>query len=160
MRDSSDLDKLKRTCQTLQRDVERLKQAKSDLAASEARYRALLDGIEEGYFETDLKGNFTVVNRATAKILGYPAAELIGLNNRSYTTPETAKTMFRIFNRVFRKGHGAEITDYEVVRKDGTTRTLEMSATLIHDSEGNPAGFRGLARDVSDKKRQTNRKRR
>lgn len=160
MSDSPDIAKLEQTCQALRHEVARLKQAKLDLEANETRYQALLDGIEEGYFETDLKGNFTVVNRATAKILGYPAAELIGLNNRRYTTPETARTMFRIFNRVFRKGQGAEITDYEVVRKDGTTRTLEMSATLIHDRDGNPTGFRGLARDVSDKKQRSNRKRR
>jgi len=160
MSDSPDLQNLKQTCQALQLEVVRLKQAQRDLSASEARYQALLDGIEEGYFETDLEGNFTLVNRATARILGYSAAELIGVNNRRYTTPKTAKIMFRIFNRVFRTGRRAKVTDYEVVRKDGTTRTLEMSATLIHDSDGNPIGFRGLARDVSDKKQRSNRKRR
>ena len=160
MNDSPDPEDLKQTCRALQLEVARLRQVELDLSASEARYRALLDGIEEGYFETDLKGDFTVVNRATANILGYPADELIGLNNRRYTTPNTAKIMFRIFSRVFRTGHRARVTDYEVVRKDGTTRTLEMSATLIRDSEGNPTGFRGLARDISAKKQRSNRKRR
>ena len=160
MSESPDLENLKKTCQALQTEVDRLSQAERDLADGESRYRALLEGIEEGYFETDLQGNFTVVNRATCKILGYPAAELIGLNNRHYTNAKTARTMFRIFNRVVRTGQGAEINDYEVIRKDGTTRTLELSATLIHDKGGHPIGFRGLARDVSDKKRQSNRKRR
>ena len=160
MSDSPERDHLVQTCRQLQEEVARLRQAERDLAASEDRYQALLDGIEEGYFEADLKGVFTVVNRAACDILGYPAEEFVGLDSRSCIAPETAKTVERIFTRVFRAGHRAKIVDIEVIRKDGTSRTLEVSATLIHDREGSPVGFRGLARDGSDKKQQSDHKRR
>lgn len=130
------------------------------LEASEARYRALLDGIEEGYFEVNLAGDLTAVNRGLCEILGYSTEELIGLNNRQYTTPKTAKTMYRIFNQVFRTGQRAKVTDFEVICKDGSTAVLELSTGLMHDEQDNPTGYRGMVRDISDKVRESGRKQR
>ena len=144
----------------LQQEVERLPEIEKTLAASDSRYRALLDGMEEGYFEVNLSGNLTVVNRTLGEILGYPPDELIGLNNRHYSTPQTARTMYRIFNRVYRTGQRAKITDYEVIRKDGSTITLELSTTLMVDEHGNATGFRGMVRNVSEKIRESDRRQR
>jgi PAS domain S-box-containing protein len=150
----------KQPFRALQQEAERLPEIEKTLAASDSRYRSLLDGMEEGYFEVDLSGNLTVVNRTLGEILGYPPDELIGLNNRHYSTPQTAKTMYRIFNRVYRTGQRAKITDYEVVCKDGSTITLELSTTLMKDEHGNATGFRGMVRNVSEKIRESDRRQR
>ncbi|MGE5844188.1 MAG: PAS domain S-box protein, partial [Syntrophaceae bacterium] len=39
---------------------------------------------------------------------------------------------------------------YEIIRKDGSRRVLEISVTLKRDEHGSPDGFRGLGRDVTD----------
>ena len=39
--------------------------------------------MAEGYFEVDLAGNFTFVNDADCRLLGYSREELIGTNFRS-----------------------------------------------------------------------------
>ena len=144
----------------VRQEAERLPESEKALAASDSRYRALLDGMEEGYFEVDLSGNLTVVNRTLGEILGYPPDELIGLNNRHYSTPQTARTMYRIFNRVYRTGQRAKITDYEVIRKDGSILTLELSTSLMKDDHGKAAGFRGMVRNVSEKVRESDRRQR
>lgn len=123
-----------------------------ELQKSEERYKNILENIEEGYFEVDLAGNFTFVNDALCRIAGYDRDELIGMNNRDYTTPETAKTMYRVFSKTYQTGEPAKILDYDIFRKDGTTRTLELSASLMKDSTGKPAGFRGVVRDVTERK--------
>ncbi|MCF8144947.1 MAG: PAS domain S-box protein [Deltaproteobacteria bacterium] len=122
------------------------------LQASEEKYRTILESIEEGYFEVDLSGNLTFFNDSVCKILGYAHGELRNMNNRAYTDADTASKMFGIFNEIFRTGRPATIMDYQIVRKDGGKRALEISAYLMNDQEGKPIGFRGVVRDVTEKK--------
>ena len=118
---------------------------------AEEKYQSILADIEEFYYETDLQGNLTFFNDAACNIIGYPREELQGKNNRDYTTPETAKRLYRVFNSVYRTGERKKIGDYEIIRKDGSRRVLEISATLKRDERGSPNGFRGLGRDVTDR---------
>ncbi|MCG6916926.1 MAG: PAS domain S-box protein [Deltaproteobacteria bacterium] len=144
---------LTETNEQLPKEVEDCRRAEEECRNSEQRYRSILENIEEGYFEVDLAGNFTFVNDALCKIAGYDRDELIGMNNREYTTGEIAKKMYQAFNKTYETGEAARIVDYDIFRKDGSTRTLELSASLMTDSTGKPAGFRGVVRDVTERKR-------
>jgi PAS domain S-box-containing protein len=135
------------------RDITERKQAEQSLRESEEKYRNILEHIEEGYFEVDLRGNFTFFNDSICAMSGYGRTEIRGLNNRSYTSPETAKRMFSVFNEIFRTGKPATMLDYEIIRKDGAIKTLELSASLMRDSAGTPVGFRGIVRDVTERQR-------
>ena len=70
----------------------------------EERYRAILDGITEGYYEVDLEGNFTFFNAAMSRILGYAPSKLVGMNYRVYLDGEDARKVYEVFLRVFRTG--------------------------------------------------------
>ena len=133
-------------------DITERKKMDDALRESEEKYRTILESIEEGYFEVDLAGNLTFLNGALCKIFGYTRDELLGMNNRQYTAPETAKKMYQIFNQVYRTGKLARVMDYEIITKDRSTKILEMSAYLIRGSEGEPIGFRGVVRDVTERK--------
>lgn len=122
------------------------------LQKSEEKYRIILESIEEGYYEVDLAGNFTLANGAACNILGYGCEELLGMNNREFTSPENAQRMYHFFNKVYDTGKPSGVTDYEIVRKDGSTRVLEMSTALMRDIKGEPIGFQGVARDVTVRK--------
>jgi len=122
------------------------------LQESEEKYRTILESIEEGYFEVNLHGNLTFFNDSVCQILGYSRDELTNINYRRYTDSETASKMFNAFNQIFRTGRPATIMDYRVLRKNGDTRILEMSAHLIRDQDDKPLGFRGLVRDVTERK--------
>ena len=84
----------------------------------------------------------------------------MGMNNRQYTSPDTARKMYKTFNRVYRTGEPANITKYEIFTKDGTKKILEASASLIRDAEDQPIGFRGIMRDVTLRIRAENEKKR
>ena len=122
------------------------------LRKSEEKYRNILENIEEGYYELDLAGNFTFFNDSMRRIMGYSREELMGMNNRVYTNKETAKKLFQAFNEVYRTGKPARIVDYEIIRKDGTKRCIEISISLHKDSSGKPIGFRGVVRDITERK--------
>ena len=136
----------------LQEEIQNRIRTEKKLRKSEERYRDIIDAMEEIYFEIDLMGNFTFFNESICKISGYPPEEVMGRNNREYTTPETAKKMYRIFSEIYTTGKSRTIIDYEIIIRDGSTRIFELSTSLMRDSAGNPAGFRGVARDVTEKK--------
>ena len=120
---------------------------------SEEKYRNILESIEEGYFETDLRDNLIFFNAPLARILGYSIAELQGKNTRNFTTPEAAAAAEAALEKVVKTGEAASVADYKVIQKDGEPKDLELSVSLIKDTEGRPTGFRGVVRDVSERKR-------
>ena len=130
-------------------DISDRKSAQEALVQSEQQYRNILGSIEEGYFEVDLKGNFTFFNNRVCQITGFERDALMGMNNRQYTSPQTARKMYKTFNRVFSTGKPAKITKYEIIRKDGTKKMLEVSASLMRGADDQPVGFRGIMRDVT-----------
>ncbi len=117
------------------------------------KYRSILNNIEELYYEVDLAGNLTFSNDSMSKILGYSKEELIGMNNRLYMDEETSKKVYQTFNEVYQTGVPTKAFDWELIRKDGTRRIVETSVSLMHDSEGQPIGFYGIGRDITDRKR-------
>ncbi|MFX0114990.1 MAG: PAS domain S-box protein, partial [Candidatus Hodarchaeota archaeon] len=133
-------------------DITEQKEAEKALQVSEEKYRTILETIEDGYYEVDLAGNFTFFNESLRAILGYSAEELIGMNNREYMDSETAETLYKIFNAVYRTGKSTKIVDWENIRKNGSKAVMEGSVSLIKNSEGKGIGFRGIVRDVTERK--------
>jgi diguanylate cyclase (GGDEF)-like protein/PAS domain S-box-containing protein len=132
------------------RDVTENKKAEKVLQESEERYRTLLENVEDGYYEVDLTGNYIFCNEAFARILGYGPQELIGMNFREFTSPETADRVYRIFRSVFETGQPAKAIDVETLRQDGTERLVEFSTFAIKNGEGITTGFKGTTRDVTE----------
>ncbi len=132
-------------------DVRERIRAENALRESEERYRSILENMNEGYYETDLAGNFTFVNEAMSAMIGYEKDELIGSNNRAYMDDETARKVYTAFNRVYSTGSPERGFEWDSIRKDGSRAVVETSVSLILGSDGGPAGFRGLVRDVTER---------
>ena len=134
------------------RDGTERKRAEEALRESEERYRTILENIEDGYYEVDLPGDLTFFNDSLCKMLGYSKDEMIGMSNKQYTDEENRNKLFQAFNEVYRTGEPTKGFDWEVIAKDGTKLFGEVSVSLIKDLEGRPCGFRGIARDVTERK--------
>ena len=117
------------------------------------RYRDILDEIQDGYFEVDLAGNFTMVNSAVCLELGYTREELIGLNYQFTAPKEDIPRIFRIFHEVYRTGEPNRGYDFQITRKDGSVIYTETSVSLLRNERSEPVGFRGISRDVTERKR-------
>lgn len=134
-------------------DITDSKQAEETLRESEEKYRTIIESIEEGYFEVSLAGNYTFFNDVLCKIRGYSRDEMMGMNNRQYMSPEAAKKVYKIFNKIYTTGESIKNYEQESIRKDGTKYFTENSGSLMKDSNGKPIGFRGIVRDVTERKR-------
>ena len=77
-------------------------EAEEALRQNEEKYRSIIENIEEGYFELDLKGNLTFHNNSVCRIAGYDPEELRGINYREYSNHQVSENMFKVFNQMFR----------------------------------------------------------
>lgn len=136
----------------LKREVAERKRIEAALKKSEEKYRTILESIEEAYLEIDLKGNMLFFNNATCRMLGYSPDELVGMNYKQVTDESSAQALFAIFNKVLETGNPITGTDWVIVRKNGEKRHVEASILIIKDPLGQPVGFRGVARDVTERK--------
>ncbi|MCK5117995.1 MAG: PAS domain S-box protein, partial [Candidatus Latescibacteria bacterium] len=137
------------------RDITERKYVEEALKKSEEKYRNLVESLEEGIGIVDENETFTFVNRATAQIFGYSKEELIGKNIRELTPPEA-------FQRVLEQSsirRTGESSEYELVvlRKDGASRIIMLTATPIIGDDGRYRGSFGLFRDITERKRAENR---
>ena len=120
-------------------------------ALSAERYRIFIESIHDGVYEVDVHGNYTYLNNSLCRIFGYPRDEIYNQNFSKFMDEDRAKAAFTMFNRIFRTGEGISDIVWEIRDKDGKTRIIELSANLITDKAGRKTGFRGIARDMTDK---------
>ena len=132
-------------------DITERKKAEAGLQESEEKYRTILENMEDGYFEVDIAGNFTFYNQAMSNILGYENNELMGMNNRQYMDSENAQNVYNAFNHVYKTEESYKALDWKLIRKDGTTCNVETSISLLKNENGQTTGFKGLARDITER---------
>ncbi len=117
------------------------------------RYRVFIEDVADGFYECNLRGDFKYFNNSLCRIFGYPRDGIQGRNYREFMDAENAKIAFESFNRIYRTGRGITDIIWEIIRKDGQRRILEISAHIITADNGERVGFRGIARDITEKYR-------
>jgi two-component system, sensor histidine kinase and response regulator len=119
---------------------------------SEEKYRTIIESIEDGYYELDLFGSFTFYNDAMCRILGYDREAMAETGVRQVMDAENSHKVFQILDMIRKTEKAAKAFDGEIMRKDDSRRFVEASVSLIKDEKGLPAGYRGLFRDVTERK--------
>jgi len=117
------------------------------------RYRVFIEDVADGFYETNIRGEFKFFNDALCRIFGYSRSEIQDHNYREFMDEKNAEIAFDSLNKIYRTGKDVFDIKWKIIRKDGETRYLEISASLIVDDDGRRVGFRGTARDVSREKR-------
>ncbi len=129
------------------------KEAEESLRQSEERYRAILDNMQEAYYEVDLEGNFTFFNTSAMVRLRYTDEEMKGMNFRRFVDSENEKKVFRSYHNVFVTGEPVAGFDWEVINKEENRIPVESSVALRKDAAGAIIGFAGVVRDISERKK-------
>jgi diguanylate cyclase (GGDEF)-like protein/PAS domain S-box-containing protein len=133
-------------------DITKRKQMEETIRYSEQRYRTILDEMADGYFELDLAGNYTFVNDADCRHLGYSREELIGANFRGQMAKEDIEILYNAFSNIYITGKPARGISYRAIRKDGITGFAEVAGFPLQNQKGEIIGFRGIARDITERK--------
>jgi len=133
------------------RDITDSKRSEEALRQREERYRGILEDMEEAYYEVDLKGRFTFSNSAMTRTYGYTEDDFIGTSYKVAMDKENIEKVFNAFHQVYVTGETIKGVDWKLRNKEGKEVHVEASVSLRRDSQGNPIGFKGVTRDISER---------
>jgi two-component system cell cycle sensor histidine kinase/response regulator CckA len=142
--------------QGVARDITEQINIQKALKESTEKYRNIIENIQEGYFEVDLSGSFTLFNHVICDTLGYSEQELMGMSYRDYMDEENARKVYEQFHQVFLTDKSIKAFEWEQIRKNGSSMYVEASIMLIRNARGEPVGFQGIVRDITERKEAEN----
>jgi diguanylate cyclase (GGDEF)-like protein/PAS domain S-box-containing protein len=129
------------------RDIERLH---SSIEMSEQRYKSLFEHNSDIVYSTDLHGNFTSVNPAFEKILGYKKEEILYTNSLKYIHPKDIRRVSMHFYRTLRGK--VQYYNLEIPRKSGETLLFQIKNVPIIVN-GEKVGIYGIGRNITEQKK-------
>ena len=119
--------------------------------SSDERYNVFIENINDGVYELDNHGKFSYFNESMAKILGYSKEEIMGENFSRFLDERYARAARNLFYKIWVARKGFSNIVWEVIDKKGQIKIIELSAYLIVNKDGKKVGFRGVARDVTER---------
>lgn len=134
-------------------DITKQKQTAEALWASEARYRSVIDHIQEVIFQTDAVGRWTLLNPAWTEMTGFSLAESIGHHFLDFVYPDDQQSNIELFQTL--AAGDSEYCRHEVryLTRSGGFRWFEVYARLALDADGQIVGTAGTLNDISERKR-------
>jgi len=127
--------------------------AEAALRESEVKFRTIIETAPDGYYEVDRNGNFIFFNDSMCKILGYSREEMAALNQLELLDETNSQKLKGTFNKVLNSGEPVTSLAWNLSDKSRSMRFVESSVSLIKDPGGNPIGFGGFIRDVTQRQR-------
>ena len=124
------------------------------LREQEGRSRELaliVESSQAAIATADLDGTIRSWNAAAERLTGWPAADAIG-RHQNIVLPEEAHG---IGDEVLRRIAGAEQLDdmeFELLRRDGTTVDVSLTAAPIFDAESRISGASSIFRDITERR--------
>ena len=133
-------------------DITQRKQAEQALTESEEKYRTVLEEMEDSYFEVGLRGHITFANESTCRNLQLSREELMGASYKTFSAEKSIDDVYKAFNKAYRTGKPVKSFSWEIVRGDGSTGFAETTVLPLHNQDGQIIGFRGIGRDITERK--------
>jgi len=133
-------------------DITERKRAEEALRESEEKYRTLVESINDIVFTLDREGKFTYLSPRFEVATGYRPEDLIGHSFTEVLAPEYIELTVDSFRRGL-SGETIPLYEVELLLRDGRRRPIELNVTSILDVEGQPIGRLGVARDISERKK-------
>jgi phosphoserine phosphatase RsbU/P len=117
----------------------------------EETLHAVLDNLQDSYFEADSSGVVTYANRALYENIGYTERDaVVGRHFRKFTAGRTVRKVHTEFNRMYATQLPVPPFQYYFRTSAGETRIGEASISPIIRND-RVIGSRGLIRDISER---------
>jgi PAS domain S-box-containing protein len=138
--------------QAIARDITDRKQAERKLRESEERLRDIIFNIADWVWEVDGNGVYTYSSQKGLDVFGKSPGDIIGKTPFDFMPPDEAKRVATIFSEIV--ANKASIKDLENwnIGRDGQRICLLTNAVPILDEEGHLKGYRGVNKDITERK--------
>ncbi|MBI4963671.1 MAG: response regulator [Desulfomonile tiedjei] len=139
--------------QQLQKEIEQRKRAEEALRESEERFRALTETTSEWIWEVDADLRFTYASPRVVELLGFQPEEILGKTPFDLMLPIEAEHSRGQFREILASGQSFRDLENLYVHRDGHVLVLELSGLPFFDANGKSNGYRGIGRDMTERKR-------
>jgi PAS domain S-box-containing protein len=139
--------------QQLRQEIEQRKKAKEALRESEERFKALTETTSEWIWEVDTNLRFTYASPRVLELLGYQPSEILGKGPFQLMVPIEAENALRQFREIVESRLPFRDAENLYVHKDGHFLVLELSGVPFFGAEEQLLGYRGIGRDMTERKR-------
>jgi PAS domain S-box-containing protein len=120
---------------------------------SEERFRQFAEVAGDFIWEVDENGLYTYASPAVETILGYTPEEVVGkVHFYDLFVPQSREEMWTAAFGVFARGESFRAFPSLNLTKDGTIVALETTGVPFLDEAGNLLGYRGVARNVTERR--------
>ncbi len=133
-------------------DVTARKEAEMDLRTSRQRFQDIVDASADWVWEVDPQGRYTYVSESVVNVLGYTPEELLGRSPLELMPPAEAERVAAVFDDIVARR--VSFRDLENINRhrDGSLLHIHTTGMPILNATGELLGYRGLDRDVTDKR--------
>ncbi len=133
-------------------DITEHKKAVHTLRQSEERFRALTESTSDWIWEVDQNGVYTYASPKIKDLLGYEPTEVLGKTPFDLMPADEAKRIEGEYRNRLTSGEPFSHFENTNLHKDGRLVVLETSGVPIVDRDRSLLGFRGVDRDITDRK--------
>ncbi len=134
------------------RDIRERKKAEKALRESEVRFRNLVEATSDWVWEVDRNGVYSYVSPKVSDILGYEDKEVLGKTPFDFMPPEEARRVAKLFGSIVAEERPFAFLENTALHKDGHAVILETNGVPFFDHDGALLGYRGIDRDISERK--------
>ena len=135
------------------RDITERKQVEAALRRSEEKFRSLVEATSDWVWEVDRTGAYTYTSPKSRDLLGYEPEEVLGRTPFDFMPPAERERVARVFQEAMQSKAPLNAVENTNIHKNGQQVDLETSAVPIVDADGNLLGYRGIDRDITERKR-------
>jgi PAS domain S-box-containing protein len=141
------------TTEKLQQEIKEHQRSEEALRKSRERFRSLTEVTSDWIWEVDKNGFYTYSSPKVFDILGYRAEEIVGKSPFDLMPSPEADQVFKIFNDIRASQKSFDCLENTNLHKNGHSVILETSGVPIFDTNGKFTGYRGIDRDITQRKR-------
>ena len=135
----------------LTEDITERRRIEEALRTSEERFRNLVETTTDWVWEVDAAGICTFSSHRVRDILGYEPEEVLGKTPTEFLPPDEASRFTSLFAPAIVRPEPAALFDVTFLHRDGRRVVVETSAIPLFSADGVVVGFRGIARDVTER---------
>ena len=134
---------------SVHRDVETLRRATEDLAASEEHFRLITENGADLVRTHDLNAKPLYVSPSVERILGYTPSEFLAFEPLALVHPDDREVVAPSRTKPISERYKNTPLEYRLRHKNGNYRWLEVNFGSLRDAAGNIIGIQSAARDVT-----------
>ena len=137
----------------LKKNLDDIAESKEQLRLSREQFKGLVETSSDLIWEVNSVGRYTYISPQVSKLLGYNPADLLGTSPDSLQNPKDRENERREIN-AFLSGNAAfSGIERHLIKKNGEKIILESSGVPFFTSKGEKLGFRGIDRDITERKK-------